>query len=199
MVGANGNGSRRTTQRIFANLSSTYFGAEEDYNLSKLDNSEVYGFAYLSEPTTDTEMQEVSVRAYVYDGTLTFGLRTDGNIAAANRESSNPNGGDGWFKTDNYTIEKVGYVADDAYNTFSHYFTILADYLSVNKKMASDVKAQLSSSYDNLSAISKNISEEDIVSAILNAKSILATVDESVKAYESFKEAIDMHAELTAD
>lgn len=199
MVGANGNGSRRTTQRIFANLSSTYFGAEEDYNLSKLDNSEVYGFAYLSEPTTDTEMQEVSVRAYVYDGTLTFGLRTDGNIAAANRESSNPNGGDGWFKTDNYTIEKVGYVADDAYNTFSHYFSILADYLSVNKKMASDVKAQLSSSYDNLSAISKNSSEEDIVSAILNAKSILATVDESVKAYESFKEAIDMHAELTAD
>ena len=88
MVGANGSGSRRTTQRLFGNLNSTYFGAEYEYDLTLLDNSEVYAFAELVEPVTDRDMQPMEVRAYVYDGKLTFGLRTDGNIAAALRSSS---------------------------------------------------------------------------------------------------------------
>jgi hypothetical protein len=106
MVGANGGGSRRTTQRIFGNLNSTYFGGTDDYDHSLLDKSEVYDFAYLVEPVTDTELQPIAVRAYVYDGTLTFGFRTDGNIAAANRTTSNGAGGDGWFKIDNFRLYK---------------------------------------------------------------------------------------------
>ena len=104
MVGANGNGSRRTTQRIFGNLNSAYFGNDFEYDHSLLDASEVYSFAGLTEPVTDQELQPISVRAYVYDGTLTFGFRTDGNIAAALRDASNSAGGDGWFKIDNFRL-----------------------------------------------------------------------------------------------
>ncbi len=85
MVGANWAGSRMTTQRLFANLNSKYFGSESDYNVSLLDENEVFGFEGLTEPNTDTELQPMSVSAFVYDGTLTFGFRTDGRFAAANR------------------------------------------------------------------------------------------------------------------
>ncbi|MGX8697214.1 MAG: hypothetical protein ACSW8D_12590, partial [Prevotella sp.] len=40
MVGANGNGSRRTTQRIFGNLNAKYFGADYEYDESRLDQGE---------------------------------------------------------------------------------------------------------------------------------------------------------------
>ena len=62
MVGANGNGSRRTTQRIFGNLNSKYFASEDEYNLEVLDQSEVYSFEGLVEPVTDRELQPISVR-----------------------------------------------------------------------------------------------------------------------------------------
>lgn len=125
MVGANGNGSRRTTQRIFGNLNSTYFASQAEYNEDLLDQSEVYGFADLIEPTTDTEMQPLSVKAYVYDGTLTFGVRTDGNFAAAMRDTGNGAGGDGWFKVDNFHIQKLGYQGEDAAAVYNHFYHAL--------------------------------------------------------------------------
>lgn len=193
MVGANGNGSRRTTQRIFGNLNSTYFGAEEEYNLNLLDNQEVYGFANLIEPVTDAELQPVEVRAFVYDGTLTFGLRTDGNIAAANRTNSNSAGGDGWFKTDNYTILKVGYDVNDAIKVYNHYANILKDYALDNYPMAASLKEQLTSQVDGLSAVTSASDQADIVSGILSAKSLLAPIDASVKLYEKLLAAIEQH------
>ena len=42
MAGANGGGSRLTTQRIFGNLNSAYYADESMYDQSQLDNSEVY-------------------------------------------------------------------------------------------------------------------------------------------------------------
>nr|MCR5312997.1 hypothetical protein [Bacteroidaceae bacterium] len=193
MVGANGNGSRRTTQRIFANLSSTYFGVEGEYDESQLDNSEVYGFANNSESTTDTEMQPVEVRAFVYDGTLTFGLRTDGNIAAANRTSSNGSGGDGWFKTDNYRIQKVGYDATDAYNTFNHYFNCISNYYADNTKMAESMMAKVQDAYNKYEDVSESNTQAELIDAILATKSILASAEESISMYEKLNNAITEH------
>ena len=72
MAGANDSGSRLTTQRIFGNLNSTYYGAKSMYNEEALDQNEVFSFAGNPEITTNRELRKVSVRAYVYDGTLTF-------------------------------------------------------------------------------------------------------------------------------
>ena len=129
MVGANGSGSRRTTQRIFGNLNSTYFAAVDEYDMAELDMSEVYGFQENVETQTDTELQPISVRAYVYDGTLTFGVRTDGNIAAALRTERNGAGGDGWFKVDDFRIRKEGYIASDAMAIVQFYGSKLYDVL----------------------------------------------------------------------
>jgi len=193
MVGANAYGSRRTTQRIFGNLNSTYFGMEEDYDLNQLDNAEVYSFAGLTEPTTDSEMQPVEVRAFVYDGTLTFGLRTNGNVAAANRTNSNSAGGDGWFKTDNYKLQKLGYIPADAIAVFDHYANILSEYNMAKEPMAEAVAEELETKAGQLGEMTADNTLEEIVSGILGAKALLATVDASVKAYQKLGEAIELH------
>ena len=190
MVGANGSGSRRTTQRLFGNLNSTYFGYEYDYDLSLLDNSEVYDFAGLEEPVTDTEMQAMQVRAYVYDGKLTFGLRTDGNVAAALRSSSNSAGGDGWFKVDNFRIEKVGYTADDALSVLAHYVNQMSQYIENQDLMSAAVYDMVESKVEELGNYDESNTQAEINAAILLAKDLLVAMDRSVKLYAQLGQAL---------
>lgn len=187
MVGANGNGSRRTTQRIFGNLNSKYFATEEEYNTELLDQSEVYAFEGLEEVQTDRLLQPMSVRAFVYDGTLTFGVRTDGNIAAANRESNNSAGGDGWFKVDNFRITKEGYVQDDALAIYKH-FSSLYDNLQ-GETMQKSIKDELKATTDG--SIGSGSSQDEIIAAIIMLKDFYPTVEASVAAYQKFIDAIN--------
>lgn len=191
MVGANGNGSRRTTQRLFGNLNSTYFASESEYDLALLDNSEVYAFAGLVEPVTDTEMQNMEVRAYVYDGKLTFGMRTDGNIAAALRSSSNSAGGDGWFKVDNFRIQKVGYEAEDALAVLSHYVKMMNTYLESDGMMAIDVYEMVEEKIGSFEQINAENTQAEINAAIFEAKDMLQVMDLSVKMYAKLAEALE--------
>ena len=188
MVGANGNGSRRTTQRLFGNLNSKYFGDGASYNLEQLDQTEVYDFEGLEEPVTDTELQEMSVRAFVFDGTLTFGLRTDGNIAAANRTESNGAGGDGWFKVDNFRIQKEGYVQDDALAVFQHYYDAIDQLL--RDQMQESLFYEASALLDNTNCSTSSTADE-IVAAIKAMLEILPRVKSSVNAYQRLQLAID--------
>ena len=190
MVGANGNGSRRTTQRLFGNLNSTYFGSDFEYALSLLDNSEVYDFAGLTEPTTDTEMQPMSVRAYVYDGKLTFGMRTDGNISAALRSASNSAGGDGWFKIDNFRIEKVGYEPDDALGVLAHYVNTMNLFFDNGELMSSAVSDLVDEKIGEYEGLDASNTQEEINAAIFAAKDLLAKMDASVKLYAQLGQAI---------
>ena len=190
MVGANGSGSRRTTQRLFGNLNSTYFGADYDYDPTLLDNSEVYAFAGLTEPVTDREMQLMVVRAYVYDGKLTFGMRTDGNIAAAYRTTSNTAGGDGWFKVDNFRIEKVGYEAEDALAVLGHYVNMMENFLDNGDMMSTAVLELAESKLEEFEVFDSSSSQEDINAAIFSAKALLAQMDASVKLYAQLAQAI---------
>lgn len=192
MAGSNGNGSRLTTQRIFGNLNSTYYASEYEYDLNELDNSEVYAFADNEILVTDQEMRPVSVRAYVYDGTLTFGLRTDGNIAAANRSNGNGAGGDGWFKIDNFRITKEGYVAEDAIKVLDHYRSIL-DIYSYDCRMEQAVKDKVEAQASQFSNISDASSQDEINAAILGAKDLLVEADVAVKAYQRLENAINLH------
>lgn len=190
MVGANGNGSRRTTQRLFGNLNSTYFGSESEYDLAELDNSEVYDFAGLEEPVTDRDMQYMEVRAYVYDGKLTFGLRTDGNLAAALRDASNSAGGDGWFKVDNFRITKVGYEADDALAVLNHYVNTINTFWFEDYLMSSEVAELVESKLSEFEGFTSSNTQEEINTAIFAAKDLLARMNTSVKLYAMLGEAI---------
>lgn len=190
MVGANNNGSRRTTQRIFANLNSTYYGSESEYDLNLLDNSEVYAFAEHMEPVTDTDMYPVSVRAYVYDGTLTIGLRTDNNIAAALRSTSNSAGGDGWFKVDNFTITKEAYIAEDAVAILEYYLNLIYDYSSADYLKYEGTQEMLDEELEKYEDITVESSQEDINAAILGARELLIVAREAVQAYERLGDAI---------
>ncbi len=187
MVGANGSGSRRTTQRIFGNLNSKYFSAEGDYDLDKLDKQEVYSFEGLSEPVTDTELQEMSVQAYVYDGTLTFGFRTDNNIAAARRTSSNGAGGDGWFKIDNFRIYKEEASVETALGIYEFYRDMLANLQG--EPMQDVVEVYLNELIEG-NVVSADNTEQEIVAAFLALKGAYARVKSSVDAYEKLNQAI---------
>ena len=187
MVGANNNDSRRTTQRIFGNLNSKYFASEGDYNTSLLDQGEVYGFEGLVELITDREMQPISVRAFVYDGTLTFGLRTDGNVAAANREAGNSAGGDGWFKLDNFRITKEGFIQEDALAVYRHFNNLYEKLLG--EVLQRSVKTELRSVMGG--NISTGSSQEEIISAIVKLREMYPTVEASVEVYKRLDEALE--------
>jgi hypothetical protein len=190
MVGANGAGSRRTTQRIFGNLNSKYFGSQDEYNLDLLDKSEIYDFEGLTEPTTDTELQDMSVEAFVYDGTLTFGFRTDNNIAAANRDSGNGAGGDGWFKIDNFRIVKEEFNADAALAIYDHYKEELSELLDGNYAMQKSVRDNAEDILKN-KAVDASSSQEEIIASFLALKDAYPVVKSSIDAYQKFAEAID--------
>lgn len=190
MVGANNNGSRRTTQRIFGNLNSTLFGYEGEYDTSLLDPNEVLAYANNSEPVTDRELQNVTCDAYVYDGTLTFGFRTNGNIAAAKRTTGNPNGGDGWFKLDNFRIAKMGYVKDDALNIYNFYFDKLNELY--NEKMQESVADNLQNVIDE-SYVNDDDDAATIDAAIMACKNAIAPAVESVNAYKKLESALEEH------
>lgn len=177
MVGANGNGSRRTTQRVFGNQNSTLFASEYDYAEGIL-RKEYKTYANLDEPITDTEMQEISVRAYVYDGTLTFGIRTNGDVEAALREDLNGAGGDGWFKADHFTIYKEGFDKADQTELFDYLSNTLNDIS--HEPMDAEFAASLGS-----------IDDTDLDKGIAQILSMMDEADAQAAAYAELKKAID--------
>lgn len=187
MVGANGNGSRRTTQRIFGNLNTKYFGSSYEYDLSRLDKSDVYDFEGLSEPVTDTELQEMSVQAFVYDGTLKFGFRTNNDIKAANRTTSNGAGGDGWFKIDNFRIIKEEYNPDDALRIYDHFVDVLSELLDqyMQQSVYDDAIALLETT-----KVTTANSQDEIINAFLKLRDICPRIESSVNAYKKLEEAL---------
>lgn len=176
MVGANGNGSRRTVQRLFGNYSSTLFAGEGEYEEGILP-MEYKDYAYLSEPQTDRNMQEISVKAYVFDGTLTFGIRTNGDVQAALRSSKNSAGGDGWFKCDNFTISKDGFDEadrDEIYNYFKE---------SLDNVLANPMDATYRGKYESVPT--------DHDAAIPVLAGYIAEAAAQAKAYEPLVTAIE--------
>lgn len=190
MVGANGSGSRRTTQRIFGNLNSKYFGDQSEYNEELLDKNEIYGFEGLTEPVTDTELQDMSVDAFVYDGTLTFGFRTDNNIAAANRDASNGAGGDGWFKIDNFRIVKQAFDADAALAIYDHFKAQLEESIDGNVKIQKSIRDNVEDILNN-KTVDASSSQDEIIAAFVALKDAYPAVKSSADAYQKLAAAID--------
>jgi len=197
MVGANGSGSRRTTQRIFGNLNSKYFGDQSEYNEELLDKNEIYGFEGLTEPVTDTELQDMSVDAFVYDGTLTFGFRTDNNIAAANRDASNGAGGDGWFKIDNFRIVKQDFDADAALAIYDHFKAQLEESIDGNVKIQKSIRDNVEDILNN-KTVDASSSQDEIIAAFVALKDAYPAVKSSADAYQKLANAID-HANEALD
>ncbi|MBR3530242.1 MAG: hypothetical protein IKN83_02640 [Bacteroidaceae bacterium] len=192
MVGANGGGSRRTTQRIFGNLNSTLFASEAEYDTEILNtqySGEIFDYANLVEPQTDTQLQPIEVRAYVYDGTLTFGLRTDGNIAAALRESNNGAGGDGWFKLDNFRIHKLGYIGEDAAAVANYFISGIEDVR--NEKMEESLSNEVNSILEKYGTVTADTPAEDINNIIITLRDKADDINASVAAYKQLLNAVD--------
>ena len=191
MVGANGNGSRRTSQRIFGNFNSTYFGYQDDYNPEELDMTEVYGFQGNEEPQTDTELQPIQVRAYVYDGTLTFGVRTDNDLEVANRSERNSAGGDGWFKVDNFRIRKEGYYVEDAMTILEFFSDNLSEVAGNSEaKMFADVREETLNLLVTANQVSSADDPATINAMILTLRDNIAVVSKAVDAYSRLSDAI---------
>ena len=191
MVGANGNGSRRTTQRIFGNFNSTYFGFLNLYNFDELDLTEVYGFQGNDEIQTDTELMPIEVKAYVYDGTLTFGVRTNNNYEAAYRTEANSAGGDGWFKVDNFRIHKDGYNVEDAIAILDFFRNNLSDVVSDNEvKMFAGVREDVENLLVAANAISSADDAATINRMILSLHEQAGIMGKATEAYQRLDDAI---------
>lgn len=190
MAGANGNGSRMTTQRIFANLNSTYFGYETDYDKDQLDQSESFGFQGNDQTyTTDRTLFPMEVVTYVYDGTLTIGVRTDGNYKATLRTSANGAGGDGWFKVDNFHLQKVGYTPEAALELLNHFVAVLEDYSAAEYKSAA-MRDKLETKIADFKALNASSPADDVNAAITEAVALVSEAAADVKAYDELNLAI---------
>lgn len=198
MAGANGT-SRMTTQRLFANLNSTYFGNEEDYNPELLDKSEVYGFQGNDQNfSTDRYLFPMQVLGYVYDGTLTLGIRTDGNCKATWRDSNNGAGGDGWFKVDNFHLQYLGYIPEDALDIFNHFLANLTEVYEGAEFMNADLKEKLDARLEEYAGFSTDTDIETINKAIFQVRELVTEVSANIDAYTALGEAI-MNAWATLD
>ena len=165
---------RRTTQRIFGNLNSTLFSYEGSYAEGILPG-ELKGYAEQTECGDERTMAPVTVRAYVYDGTLTFGVRTDGDFEAAMRTSGA--GGDGWFKVDNFTISKDGFIEDDQISLYNYLSQTLSDL--ANRPMDKNYAHMFDTDYDNL---------DEGIAAIAG---LIPVAEAQAKAYEILEAAIE--------
>jgi hypothetical protein len=198
MVGANGNGSRMTTQRIFANNNSTYFGSEEQYVADQLDQSEVYGFQGNEEPVTDRLLQDVTVRAFVYDGTLTFGFRTDNNVyAVAGRTGYNGAGGDGWFKVDNFRLMYEGLDMADARAILDNYAEKINNLL--DEKMQESVKENAENVVDAYNNLDDDAAESEVTPLIASMKDAIEAINASVSLYNNYFTQITSYEEKSTD
>jgi len=190
MAGANNNGSRLTSQRIFGNANSTLFGADSVYNATNLPD-ELLSYAGYPDDVTDRNLQDVSVDAYVYDGTLTFGVKTDGNISTAKRTSPNTSGGDGWFKVDNFRIAKKGYVQSDALNVFYHFYNQLNE--DLNLQMQQSIMDDADALYGKYQEIGSGSTQDDINNAIVDLRKQLTLINGSVNDYKRLETALLQH------
>ena len=196
MVGANGSGSRRTSQRVFGNLNSTLYGFSDDYDLSRFNPQEVLAFAGQTEEVTDRLLSPITVNAYVYDGNLTFGFRTDGDIAKARRDNGNANGGDGWFKLDNFRIQKLGYIKEDALAIFEDYTSKLSNYMY--EAMQNSVLKKIEAALEEYS-VNNDSEPQTIDNAILNLAALLTEVKASVDVYAEFASVLIQHQSNLTD
>lgn len=181
-----GGGSRRTTQRIFGNECSRYFGSAENYDESLLDQNEVYSFEGLEESGNARMLQEMTLRVFVYDGTLTFALRTDNNAAAAMR--TDPKGDDGWFKTDNYRIESVAYEPEDVLCIYTHFRNLLDPLYgeTMQDVIGTEVERLMGETIDNTS------SQDGIIAAIKALKACYPLAKASAEAYGGLNKAYSL-------
>lgn len=114
MGSSNATTSRLTTQRLFANGVSMLFGVESAYsaeNLSMLEKLESYTFGGYSETANDAgPFKTLTVVAPVSDGTLKFGIHSNGKGSTLGFSFPNLTAGDGhgWFKADNFTLTRTG-------------------------------------------------------------------------------------------
>lgn len=110
MVAANDNGSRLSTQRVFAGndeigYKSQYFGAKGDYAAVNLSKDESYSFAGNKETMGDASaLQTTTVILEFPGGDLKIGFRTNGTASAGYEFTENSWGGVGWFKIDNFKM-----------------------------------------------------------------------------------------------
>lgn len=187
MGSSNSSGSRLTTQRVFGNNNSTYFGHPSNYSASNLAGDEISTYAEYDEAMNDQgPLQTCSTKVYVYDGTLKVGIRTNG----VSFDGTQNGGGRGWFKADNFKVVNNGYSASDALNT-------LGSYISIGETLVDGyMEETLCDKFLNLISDATDYSKsttttpEGIDNMIMNLSSNISTVKKSVTAYSELSKAL---------
>jgi hypothetical protein len=188
MGGSNSSGSRLTTQRVFAGVNSCYFGHEDSYSEANLSTDENYTFAGHDEILGDAvALQTCTTSAYVFNGKLTLGLRTNGVLA----DGTKGNGGQGWFKVDNFTLAYKGLDLADAKAALSVYIKkgeALAD-----GYMQQSVTDQLADAVTTSNKLVANASATaaDLDAALANMDALIPQAKSSMSAYTKFRAALD--------
>jgi hypothetical protein len=179
--------SRLTTQRVFANNNSTYYGHVNDYSAANLASDEIVSFAEYDEIQGDAStLNTCTATAYVFNDSLTLGVRTNGLDATG----VDNGGGRGWFKCDNFKLAFKGYSKEDAINA-------LNTYIERGKTIQdATMQSSLSDSFIKLMedaetyATSSTTTADGIDNMIQNVVVQTAKAKVSITAYTKFSKAL---------
>lgn len=184
--------SRLTTQRVFANNNSTYYGHVNDYSSANLAGDEDASFAEYDEVQGDAAiLNTCTATTYVYNDSLTLGVRTNG----LDETGVDNGGGRGWFKCDNFKLAFKGYSADDAIKALNNYIekgkaiqdaTMQSSLSDSFIKLMEDAETYATSSTTTADGIDAMI--KDVISQTAKAKA-------SVTAYKKFNTALQNASE----
>ena len=187
MGASNSNGTRQTTQRLFANNNSLLFGSEEDYSATNLALlGEDYSFAGYDEKVQDNgPFRKMSLNVNVVDGTLTFGIRTNGDASVKGFSfTQNSSEGEGWFKVDNFTLTYLGKEAAALQLVIDQASTLIGENMQAAQVTA--LQDAIASAQTYLSSQDVDVIKAQIV--ILNAA--IDATKASIEAYSKLNDAV---------
>lgn len=187
MGASNSSGTRQTTQRLFANNNSLLFGSEEDYSAANLALlGEDYSFAGYDEKVQDNgPFRKMTLNVNVVGGTLTFGIRTNGDASAKGFSfTQNAAGGEGWFKVDNFTLTYLGKEAAALQLVIDQASSLIGEDMQTTQATA--IQNAITSAQAYLSSQDADIIKAQIV--ILNAA--IDATKASIEAYSKLNDAV---------
>lgn len=205
MVAKNDNGTRMSTQRVFAGndeigYKSQYFGSKGDYLPINLSKDETYSFAGNKETTGDASaLQKTTVILDFPGGDLKIGFRTNGTASAGYEFTENNYGGVGWFKLDNFRLqsysedEKIIFYKSQVRDAVFILYTL--DYDSMPYGYETEV--------NNLIIKANNIANnstdtEEVLGVIDEINSLVIVLEESAKSWKKLNGLIKESEEALA-
>jgi TRAP-type C4-dicarboxylate transport system permease small subunit len=179
---------KKGTTRLFAGNSVQYFGKESDYTDCLTEGEEATFAGYAGDKGDNAfVLKNMEVTVHVGAGeSLTLGIRSS-NLKN-NGTTATSADGTGWFKVDNFRIEKVEFSPDHAIAIYVHFANALE--ALANEQMQDSIYNEVENVLKQ-NKVDDSSTQQQITTAFLALKDMYAKANHSVELYKKLYDAYD--------